>query len=496
MALLRKPTQPQRSGNGGNSKPKRETVAVVMKSDPYRKDPKIATPSEDYLTGTLLTAAFGKEAGEEVRVKVDVSSKWRKANAEKVAAAQEGSKMALTEVVDMQFGAVKGGATMKQNPTIILEKAIWNSRTEFVEAEFLTVGTHSDTIDNERVETGVLVSVDKARKNSNGEVRQTRYFYDRENAAKVEWNDPATSVDAVRAAVEQALEKASKSEYKRPFVVLQVVNKNPQPKLPFGYEAVSAHIKLAYDSEKQVNKSPSESFQEFFTAVRTDKDGKVMPLMVNPVDADGVVQEDKWVVARDEKGQVVPLLRNQEVVDVLDSAFNEFEAGSTDYVVQVIPGYSFSTGRDSLPNKGNGDGASFLAPEEDEFDGSKKKWDTRYVAEGTMTLHRVKKETREGIQLGEWFAKKSFTAISYDARLFKECEIITEFTPPEIAEIFVENADRRLKEKDDRSKERKAARENGASQEQAPAQESGYSNDDDGINEEQEDLSSGMGMGR
>jgi hypothetical protein len=497
MALLRKPTQPQRSGNGGGrKKTPRETVAVVMTADPVRVDPKIATPGEDYFVGTLLADAFGKKAGEEVRVKVEVASKKRKANAEKVAADQDGGKKALMEVVDLSFGNVKGGATMMANPTIILEKALYNAQTEFVEAEFLSVGTHADTNDNERVETGVLVSVDRTRKSTRetGGIYQTRYFYDRDNAAKVEWADPAASVDAVRQAVEQGLAKASESEYKRPFVILQVVNKNPQPELPFGYEAVSAHIPLVYDRETKTSKSPSESFQEFFTAVATDKDGKVRPLMVNPVDNDGVVIEDKWVVAKDENGKVVPLLRNQEVADVLDSAFNEFEAGSQDYVVTVIPGYTFTTGADSLPSNGNGDAVSFLAPEEDEFTGEKKKWDGRFLAEGTVTLGRVKKIAREGTTLGEWYAKKTFTALSYDARLFKECEIVTQFTPPEIAEVFAENAERRLTEKNDRSKERRDARNNNAGQDQQPAQESNYSGADD-IQEEQEDLSSGFGPG-
>ncbi|WP_327210735.1 hypothetical protein [Rhizobium leguminosarum] len=497
MALLRKPTQP-RSGNGGGfKKAPRETVAVIMTADPVRVDPKLPTPAEDYFVGTLLTEAFGKKAGEEVRVKVDVAAKARKRNAEKVAADQDGNKKALMEVVDLTFGKVKGGATMMANPTIILEKALYNAQTEFVEAEFLTVGTHSDTIDNERVETGVLVSVDRARKSNreSGGIYQTRYFYDRDNAAKVEWADPAASVDAVRQAVEQALEKASESEYKRPFVILQVVNKNPQPELPFGYEAVSAHIPLVYDRENKVSKSPSESFQEFFTAVATDKDGKVRPLMVNPVDKDGVVIEDKWVVAKDENGAVVPLLRNQEIADVLDSAFNEFEAGSKDYVVQVIPGYSFTTGADSLPSNGNGDAVAFLAPEEDEFTGEKKKWDGRFLAEGTVTLGRVKRVEREGTTLGEWFAKKTFTALSYDARLFRECEIVTQFTPPAVADVFNENAERRLAEKNERAKERRDARNNAAGQDQQPALESNYSGADDIQEEAQDDLSNGFGPG-
>jgi hypothetical protein len=496
MALLRKPTQP-RSGNGrGFKKPQRESVAVIMKTDPYRADLKIATPAEDYFVGTLLADAFGKKAGEEVRVKTEISSPKRKANAEKVAADQDGNKKALLEVVDLTFGKVKGGATMMANPTIILEKALYNAQTEFVEAEFLSVGTHSDTIDNERVETGVLVSVDRARKSNRdgGGIRQTRFFYDRDNAAKVEWNDPASSVEDIRQAVEKALEDASKSEYKRPFVVLQVVNKNPQPELPFGYEAVSAHIPLAYDSESKTSKTPTESFQEFFTAVSTDKDGKVRPLMVNPVDPDGVALEDKWVVAKDANGAVVPLLRNQEIIDVLESAFEEFEAGSQDYVVQVIPGYSFTTGRDSLPSSGNGDAVSFLAPEEDEFTGEKKKWDGRFLAEGSMTLGRVKRVEREGTTLGEWFAKKTFTALSYDARLFRECEIITQFTPPEVADIFSENAERRLAEKNQRANERREARNNAPAQEQQPAQESNYTGSD-AINEETDDLSSGFGPG-
>lgn len=498
MALLRKSSQPPRSGNGGGfKKPQRETVAVVMKADPVRVDPKVATPAEDYFVGTLLADAFGKKAGEDVRVKVEVSSDKRKKNAEKVAADQDGGKKALMEVVDLTFGKVKGGATMLANPTIILEKALYNAQTEFVETEFLAVGTHSDSLETERVETGTLVSVDRARKSTRdaGGSYQTRYLYERDKASLVEWADPATAVDAVRAAVEKALEEASQSEFKRPFVVLQVVNKTPQPELPFGYEAVSAHIPLVYDRVNKVSKTPAESFQEFFTAVSTDKDGKVRPLMVNPVDGDGVVIEDKWVVAKDAEGKVVPLLRNQEIVDVLDSAFDQFEAGSTEYLVQIVPGYTFTTGADSLPSTGNGDATNFLAQDEDEFTGEKRKWDTRYLAEGTMTLGRVKRVEREGTTLGEWFAKKTFTAHSYDARLFRECEIITQFTPPEVADVFRENSERRLKEKNDRAKERREERKAAQNRDQDQDQDRNYAGGSDDIQEEKEDLSSNFGPG-
>lgn len=494
MALLRKQAQGGFGGNGGGKKKLvKENVVVVMTEDPHRADPKKATPSEDYFKGVLQHDAFGLSKGDEVQVKVDVKSPKRKQNAEKVAASGDRSK-SLMEIVDLTFGERKGaGAMMEQNPTIVLEKAFLDNQTGFVVAEFLHVGTHSDTIENERVESGKLVSVDKVRKSTgeDGETkaRQRRYLYDRDAAELVSWSDPATSVDAIQKAVVDVLAKASESEYKRPFAVLQIVNSNPQPELPFGYEAVSAHIPLVYDAENKTNKSPEESFRAFFTEVKLGEDGKPVPLKIEQKDANG---NSKWVVAKDEQGNVVPRLRNQDVVDVLESAFQEFESGVLDYVVQVIPGYSFSTGRDSLPGgNSQGDAMSFLAPGEDDYDGSKLPFDVRYLSEGSMVLGRVKKR-----ELGEWYAKKTFPTYSWEVKLFSETEIVTKHTPEAIKAVFEENAERRFQEKVERLSKKDSDKERSASREQSQSQDDGYRPGEDDINEEQEDLSSGMSMGR
>jgi hypothetical protein len=498
MAIRDKVSRPGNKGTGSGQSKIKMNVPVIMTKEVYRADPSLPTPAEDYLFGTLLVDAFGKKAGEEVRVKIDVGAPKRKANYERAATDQDGEKKRLLEIVDMEFGVKKGGAVMKQNPTIILEKATFDARTQFVVAEFLNVGTHSDTHSNERVLAGVMGTVDEVRTSQKtNKPYQNRYFYDRDNARPVTWSEPAAAYDSISAAVGQALEEAANSGFSRPFVLLQLVNRKPQENA-FGYDAITFRVPIAYDADNKVSKSAQESLVEFYTALALE-DGKTIDLYIPEIDDQGNEIEGKSKLAYNDDGSVAKVLRHQYALSIIDAACKEIEEGVSDYFVQVMPGYTIPTGGDSMPSNKLGDAYSFYGPIEDDETGEIKDKDTRYLAECSMSLGRVMKEERTGVTLGPWFAKKTFTTYAFDARLFKEHEIITDHTPAEIAEIFRANAERRYLDKKAEYEAHKKTADASSSREiretnQQP-KASSYSGSDDIHEEEPDDLSNGFGPG-
>lgn len=403
-----------RNRKGGSTAGKytpRENVAVQV-ALVHSTDPKTPTPADDYIEAFLLHDAYGLKAEFDgdgvpltsIKAKVDLETKGRYYEG------QDPTKQP-TEMWDLGKGRRKGtGAKIGDNPTVILEKSRLNKQTNEVEVSFITIGQRDQNSEFELVIENVMAIVyDEKTNPENGHKKQARNIFLVEEAVEV------NSMDTLKAAI---LSKLEDNRADRSFAMIHLVGRevqpivsekdedgNTQPQYP--YQAISYRVSLGYDSENKVSLEPAASVEAWFADEQNADDIATIEICLDP--------EQKMMV-------------------------------------EVIGGFSYPTGKNSLPSaKGRmSDHLSFQAPWENPETGAKgvdrttgNPYVMQGVARGHMVLGRVDGEDGPG----NWYAKDTFVTRSFDPLIYRDRELITKNTPPEIAAVFEAQATRRAAEK-------------------------------------------------
>lgn len=449
-------------GNGNGNAPFMpwENIMVELKSV-HEADPKKPTPDKDYIEAYLLYDACGIKAefepdtvdeatGEKIpgapktiiTAKIDPNTKGRYAN-------PDPAKTPL-EMWDLKLGRKKGtSGKMGQNALIVLEKARKIGDNEF-ECGFLYAAQRDRESETDLVIENVfsMVGAEEERTKRDGSVVkvQERKMYLAEEATLV------TNMDELRAAV---VDKLTDPRAERPFAMIHVIGTEPTDRIVkdedgnvvlddkgneiprYPYEARTASVYLRWENEAQL--SADESFDRWFTDVSTTRDGKP----VYERDEDGNI-------LKDEAGNPVPELRHGEMIEIINNYL-----GAEGLLFEVVGGFTYNTGKNSLPSaKGRmSDHWNFEMDWENRETGrtsvnkdTGKNFTMQGLAQSHMILGRVEDNENPGTY-GPWYAQKTYTTRSFNPAIFQEREIITPNTPPAVAAVFVEEADRRSKAK-------------------------------------------------
>lgn len=425
-------------GKGGNGWVAPENVygMVMAVHDTGTGGPK---PKDDWIEFGLLADAFGMKADLDADGMPTVILKARIAQDEATIArrAPKDPNKTLTEMWDLKTGRKKGtGDKMGKNPLIILEKAKLNAAGE-IEAQFIFIAARDCNSEKELVIENVLSSVSEEGTYGDGNRYQKRKIYLAEESTKV------SSLDELKAAI---LDKLTNERAEKPFALIRVVEDKvhetevdvyktddegepiadangeltvigTRPRYP--YEARAASVYISYDKDKNAL-TPEASIEEWFANP--------------PRDADA------------------------EMASIIQSYLVEKEEGHEGLVFEVIGGFTYSTGKQSLPSSGNrlSDHWAFQTPWENTetgLGGTDKKTGKEYVTQGVsrahMVLGRVEDNENPGTY-GPWYAQKTYTTKASAQDIFLEREIVTPHTPPQVAELFQAQADRRDKAKRDK----------------------------------------------
>lgn len=403
------------SGTGGPN-PKDDTIEFGLLADAFGLEAKL---DADGMPLTILKARIAQDEATKARRKPKDPNKT------------------LTEMWDLKTGRKKGtGDRMGKNPLIILEKAKLNAAGE-IEAQFIFIAARDRDSEKELVIENVLSSVLEEGEYADGNRYQKRKMYLAEESAKV------ASLDELKAAL---LEKLKDDRGHKPFAVIRVVEDKvhetevdvyktdddgepvadvngelvvtgTRPRYP--YEARAASVYIAYDQDKKPL-SAEASIEEWFANP--------------PRDADA------------------------EMADIIQAYLVEKAEGHEGLVFEVIGGFTYSTGKQSLPSSGNrlSDHWAFQIPWENTetgLGGVDKKTGKEYVTQGVsrahMVLGRVEDNENPGT-FGPWYAQKTFTTKASAQDIFLEREIVTPHTPPQVAALFQAQAERRDKAKRDK----------------------------------------------
>jgi hypothetical protein len=430
-------------GNGGSTFQPMENILVQVKTV-HEHDPKSPTPDKDYIEAYLMhdaggiTAEFDNDGNPLtlITARIDTNAKGRYAN-------PDPTKTPL-EMWDLKPGRKKGTSDrMGQDGLVILEKAKKVGDREF-QAAFLFTAQRNRASEKDMVIENVMTTVypEKTRKLPDGTERrgQERRIYITNEATKV------STMAELRAAIAEKLED---DRAERPFAVIHVIGTKPEdrtfvddegntrPRYP--YEALSATVYPAWENEERL--SSEQAIDRWFTEPAKSKDGALI-----------YQKDENGDTITDANGEPLPELRNGEMVDIVTNYL-----GSEELMFEVIGGFTYGTGKNSLPSaKGRkSDHWNFEMDWENRVTGeTKADRDTgkNYVMQGVaaahMVLGRVEDENEPGVY-GPWYAQKTYTVRSYNPPVFLERELITPHTPKEVAELFVEQAERRSKAKNE-----------------------------------------------
>ncbi|NTF17287.1 hypothetical protein G6L37_02425 [Agrobacterium rubi] len=463
----------KRSGGNGNKRTSsfKENVLVQVLGV-NETNPKAPTKETDTIDAGLLHNAFGLEAKFDndgnpltiLKARVDVNAKNRYRNPDPA--------KQPTEMWDLRTGRRKGtGDKMGKAPVVVLEKASLNANGE-IEAGFIIIAQRDKDSEKELVIENVLSTVYEETTRGDRKV-QERKIYMAEEAVLVE------SIDALRAAVKEKLEDDRAS---RPFAIIRVIGKDleevdpAEPRYP--YEAATSTVYPRFENE--TNLSAEESFDRWFTDTAKTQDGR-------PI----YQRDENDEIVKDADGQPVVALKNAAMIGfVQDFLINKEEEHDT-VMFEVIGGFTYTTGKQSLPST-NGrlsDSVNFQMSHENDETGivsinakTGRPYTRQGITRAHMLLGRVEDQEVPGTY-GAWYAQKTIPTKGIDRQIFKECEIITPHTPAVVAAAFKEQADRRFEARSEEFK----------SKNNAPAPK-----DDDDIphGDEQPAYDGGMAMGR
>jgi hypothetical protein len=498
MVNLNASKKSAKGGNGGGTFVPWENILVELKAV-YETDPKKPTPDKDYIEAYLLYDACGIKAefeedtideatGEKIpgapktvitaRIKVDTKGRYGNPDPAKTP----------LEMWDLKVGRKKGtSGKMGESALIVLEKAKKIGDNDF-EVGFIYAAQRDRNSETDLVIENVMAMVgeegERTRRDGTIAKYQERKMYLAEEASLV------TSMDELRAAV---VEKLTDPRAERPFAMIHVVGTEPTDRVVkdeegnvvkdengkeiprYPYEARSASVFLRYENEEQL--SAEESFDRWFTDVSTTRDGK-------PV----YERDDEGNVVKDADGKPVPELRHGEMIEIINNYL-----GDEGLVFEVIGGFTYNTGKNSLPSaRGRmSDHFNFQMDWENRETGltaankeTGKNFTMQGLTQSHMVLGRVEDNETPGTY-GPWYAQKTFTTRSFNPAIFLEREIITPNTPPAVAAVFVEEAERRSKAKSDADRARRA--KNGAAVKE---------DDDIPVADREPDYAGGMAMNR
>jgi hypothetical protein len=416
------------SGNSNRNPPKENVLVEVVQVHAVNKDK--ATKEQDTVEVKLLHDAFELPAGTIVKARIDHAHAVRYKNPD--------PKKTPMEMWDLAAGKKKGsGAKMGDKAVVLFEKA-HKGADDVVVVQFLHVAEHVPNSPTECAIENVMTTVEEEKVGNDGKARQTRRIYLPLESEKV------TTEDELRAAVIKKLEDDRPGN---PFAVIRVM-KNELIKDAEGnvvtegypYEAYATSVFRPWDRETEGLLSGEASFDRFLTDEKKTPDGG----QVFARDEDGNT-------IKDAAGNPVPELRNARMISYLNAYFNpETEEDKQDvekYTLEVIGGFSYTTGPLSLPSaKGrlsdhyqylidweNPDTAKTSADRE-----TGVKFKMTGICASTILLGRVDNDG------APWYAQKTFTTKQGTGReIYTLKELKTPHTPVEIAESFKAQATRR-----------------------------------------------------
>lgn len=313
LGSVKKSYAPQ---SGGGSESVAVQIAEVHLADQSKRT---ANPAEDYAIAYILEDAFGKKAEFDEKNSALTAIKLKMRPRPHLTGEYQ-----PMEIFDLQVGKRKGSsAPMGEWPTVILERAYLDNRTDTVMANWLHVVSRSNLDTLNRCISG-MVSVDAERYNMKDNVRE--YYQDR-HAAHPERAATFDDMDSFKAAAADFLTRKTEYGDGKPMVMIRIVN----------------------NASFEAGKVPEIANKIIFAT--THEEGGIRV----PDAGEDIV--DRWVA--DEA--------NAEWVSFINQAKSE-----TDYTFELIPIYRYSTGKESLPSKkgkGRDDADDFAVTKEDRDNG-------------------------------------------------------------------------------------------------------------------------------
>jgi len=411
--------KPRQQFSGGS-----ESVAVMI-AEVHLADPskKTANPAEDYAIAYLLEDAFGMKAEFNLNVPDTDEHYGSPLTSVKIKMKPRNLSGEYTpmEIFDLQPGKRKGASLpMGQWPTVILERAYLDSRTDTVVVNWLHVAQRDNTNAQERCLTNNLVTVESERydvRDNERKYRQIRFTASPDRA--VTFNDMASFKAAATEMLKENLEQGDG----QPLALMRFVTNDSfdEGKVP------EIHTRLVYPAYKE----GGEGYEE------------------------PAVSVERWLADESNKGWV----------NLINQAATE-----TGYTVELIPLSRYTTGKESLPSKrgkGRDDAESFQIPSEDRENGyaptRKNNGEgflmTNGYAAGSMIVKRAADPT------ARWFATKTLRKTGFGP-IYMRDELVTPNLPEKVRNVFESLAAAR-------GEAARARFTNGAQQSQ-PAQESSH----------------------
>lgn len=397
LGSLNKSRQSSFGGNGGGSENVAVMIAEIHLADKTKKTINVA---EDYATAYLLEDAFGLKAEFKERDPNLSEEEDHEAGTPltavkiKMRARNLKGEHTPMEIWDLQVGKRKGAALpMGEYPTVILENAWLDSRTNTVLVGWLTVAQRGYNETTTRALPGVLTTVEKETyiTTDGGErnYRQNRYVAMPSEARTFD------GIESFTASAIDFLQPNPEAAAGQPIATIRIVDNDSVVDPSRATDIAVTTIYPAWDKEARTYASPEASVQAWLS---------------NPKNAD-------WV------------------------SYIEQSGSTPGYTFELIPGYRYNTGRDSLPSKrgkGMDDADSFRIPVEDRENGNspiaKPNGDgflmTSGYAQGTVMVRS--KETDAGI---EWYATKTFRKSRFGA-IYMRDELVTPNLPADVAASF------------------------------------------------------------
>lgn len=392
MALDFGSVQKTRKTSGGGSENVAVMIAEVHLAD---KSKRTANTAEDYAMAYLLEDGFGKKAefikgGEhdgapqtliKIKMRPDRPSK---------------GEYAPPEILDLQVGKRKGAALpMGEWPTIILERAFLDSRTDTVMAQWYKVCKRDANEQNDWCLTGGnLVSVEREYYNlvnNERKYRQARYSVLPEKAEV--FNDMAS----FKAAAAKALTERTDIGGGQPVALLRIVRNSS-----FEDKQVPEVItKMIYPARVE-----GAEFVQYES---------------------GETSVEKWLSTDDKEIQAY--------VGFINQAPEE-----PDYTYEIIPMWRYNTGSQSLPSvkeKGFDDAERFSIPDQDRTKGyalkMKDNGDGPLMVAGFAVGSMMIK--RNPVQDAKWYATSTFRKNGFGP-IYRMDELVTPGLPAKAKALF------------------------------------------------------------
>jgi hypothetical protein len=412
-----------------------ETVAVRI--DSVHSAGKVADHAEDYFVGTLLHNAVG--------IDVEGSRDENFVSTTKVKVRQRAPKVIVTgdnapyAVIDFNEGEAKGNAKpVGKNPIIIIENAWKDSKTGEISGGWMHIGAN-DSPENVYVEDALKDQPSFVHSNVMAQVNEEKMGVDANGQPKAKQSrivylpEYATLIagDGEKSALEVLIEKSAQWLY-------------PNPEMGGGHPSVILRIESLSQPMVQV---------AWLSPARTD-DGQYL-------DARESVTRFLDEQEANDAGEMVDgvLVKEGNFKHFINNIDNE-----TDFVIEMIPNWTFNTGAKSTPSaqsasKGRaieGDDRLFRVPnfkadgsvtipKQDDVkrdkDGNKLPYSSQLIAPAHMFIRR-KFNTRDKTW-NAWSASKTQLVKQFDSFYHHIYDLPTHVTPAPVVDRFMATAQTR-----------------------------------------------------